>query len=61
MAKAPKEYRWKIYDAQIEIGMSTTFLGTVTAPDEETALRRALVELKIDTKIHRRVVALRQG
>jgi hypothetical protein len=56
-----KGYRWKIYCVQTELGIPTTFLGTVTAPDEETALRRALVELKIDTKTQRRLVAMRQG
>jgi hypothetical protein len=37
------------------------FIGTVTAPDKESALRKAVSELEIDPKIRNRIVAMRQG
>jgi hypothetical protein len=55
---AKKEYRWRIYHVK---DMPAKFIGAVTAPDEETALKRAVSELKNDPKIRNRIVALRQG
>jgi hypothetical protein len=53
-----KEYRWAIYHIK---GTPAKFIGSVSAPDEETALKKAVVELEIDTKIRNRIVAMRQG
>ena len=58
MAKPPKDYRWQIYHIK---GTPAKFIGTVTAPDEETALKKAISELDIDPKIRNRIVAMRQG
>ena len=55
---AKKDYRWRIYHVK---DTPAKFIGAVTAPDEETALKRAVSELKIDLKIRNRIVALRQG
>jgi len=42
---AKKDYRWQIYNIK---STPTEFIGTVTAPDEETALNKAIAELEID-------------
>ncbi len=55
---AKKEYRWQIYHIE---GTPAKFIGTVTAPDEQTALKRDVSELETDPKIRNRLVALRQG
>ena len=55
----PKDYRWQIYHIK---DPPAKFIGTVTAPDEQTALRKAIVELEIkDAQIQKRLVAMRQG
>jgi hypothetical protein len=53
-----KDYRWQIYHIK---GTPAKFIGTVTALDEETALKKAVSDLEIDPKIRNRIVALRQG
>ena len=54
-----KEYRWAIYHIK---GTPAKFLGTVSAADEEGAIKKAFVELEIkDAQTRKRVVALRQG
>jgi hypothetical protein len=53
-----KDYRWKIYHIK---NTPAKFIGTVTAPDEETALRKAVVELEIEHNLRNRLVAMRQG
>ena len=53
-----KDYRWQIYHIK---STPAKFLGTVTATDEETALKKAIVELEIDPKSQKRIVAMRQG
>ena len=54
-----KEYRWAIYHIK---GTPAKFLGTVSAADEEGAIKRAFVGLEIkDAQIRKRVIALRQG
>ena len=53
-----KDYRWQIYHIKCA---PAKFIGTVTAPDEETALKKAVSELEIDPKIRNRIVALMQG
>jgi hypothetical protein len=40
-----KDYRWQIYHIK---GTPAKFIGTVTAPDEETALKKAVAELDIE-------------
>jgi hypothetical protein len=55
---AKKEYRWAIYHIK---GTPAKFIGSVTAHDEETALKKALVELDIEPKLRNRIVAMRQG
>jgi 1,2-phenylacetyl-CoA epoxidase PaaB subunit len=58
MVKPPKDYRWRIYQIK---EAPAKLIGSVTAPDEESALRKAIVELKIEHNLRRRLVALRQG
>ena len=53
-----KDYRWQIYHIK---SMPAKFIGTVTAPDEEAALKKAVSELEIEPKLRNRVVAMRQG
>jgi hypothetical protein len=53
-----KEYRWQIYHIK---STPAKFIGTVTAPDEGSALTKAVSELEIDPKIRNRIVAMRQG
>ena len=48
---AKKDYRWQIYHIK---STPAKFIGTVTAPDEETALSKAISELEIDPKIQQR-------
>jgi hypothetical protein len=55
---AQKDYRWKIYHIKTT---PAKFMGTVTAPDEETALRRAISELEIEHNLRSRLIAMRQG
>lgn len=53
-----KDYRWQIYHIK---ATPAKFLGSVYAPDEETALKYAVEELEIDPKLRNRLVAMRQG
>jgi hypothetical protein len=54
-----KEYRWRIYHIK---GTPAKFLGTVSAADEQAAIKKAIVELEIkDHQTQKRLVALRQG
>ena len=54
-----KEYRWRIYDPN---NTRTEFLGTVSASEEQEAIKKAIAELKIKApQTQRRLVALRQG
>jgi hypothetical protein len=54
-----KDYRWQIYHIK---GTPAKFIGTVSAPDEQTAVETAIVELEIkDPQIQKRLVAMRQG
>jgi hypothetical protein len=53
-----KDYRWQIYHIK---ETPAKFIGTVTALDEERALKKAVSELEIDPKVRNRIVALRQG
>jgi hypothetical protein len=54
-----KEYRRAIYHIK---GTPAKFLGTVSAADEEGAIKKAIVELEIkDAQTQKRVIALRQG
>ena len=57
MAKPPKDYRWRIYNIKETPAklMAASLLLT------RSALRKAIVELKIDYKLRSRLVALRQG
>jgi hypothetical protein len=53
-----KDYRWSIYHIK---WTPAKFIGTVYAPDQETALKYAVKELEIEPKIRNRIVAMRQG
>jgi hypothetical protein len=54
-----KEYRWRIYHIK---GTPAQFLGTVSATDEQEAIKKAISELEIrDPHTQKRLVALRQG
>jgi hypothetical protein len=53
-----KDYRSQIYHIK---ATPAKYLRGVYAPDEETALKKAHEELKIDPKIRNRIVAMRQG
>jgi hypothetical protein len=53
-----KDYRWAIYHIK---GTPAKYLGAVYAPDEETALKQAVVELEIQPNLRDRIVAMRQG
>jgi hypothetical protein len=53
-----EDYRWKIYHRK---HTAAEFIGTVSAPDEDSALKRAVIELQIEPKIWTRIAALRQG
>jgi hypothetical protein len=53
-----KDYRWLIYHTK---GTPAQYLGSVYAPDEETALQYAYKELDIPENIRSRVIALRQN
>jgi hypothetical protein len=54
---AKKDYRWQIYHKSTP----AKFIGTVNAPDEAAALKKAVSELEIDPKIRNRIVAMRQA
>jgi len=55
-----REYRWRIY--HVNKLTSAKSLGTVSAPDEETAIKRAIIELDIKGRqMQKQLVALRQG
>jgi hypothetical protein len=54
-----KDYRWRIYHIT---STPAKFIGTVTAPDEQTAIKTAIVELEIkEPQKQKRLIALRQG
>jgi hypothetical protein len=53
-----KDYRWQIYYIE---NTPAKFIGTVTAPDEETTLRKAVAEPEIEHNLRNRLVAMRQG
>jgi hypothetical protein len=54
-----KEYHWRIYHIK---GTPAQFLGTVSAPDEQEAIKLAISELEIgDPQTQMRPVALRQS
>jgi hypothetical protein len=56
----PKDYRWQIY--RIKDTPPAKFIGTVTAPDEQTALEKAIDDLEIKyPQIRKELVAMRQG
>jgi hypothetical protein len=55
---AKNDYRWKIYHRK---HTAAKFIGTVSAPDEDSALKTAIVELQLEPKIWKRMAALRQG
>ncbi len=54
-----KEYRWRIYHIK---GTPAQFLGTVSATNEQEAIKKAISELEIrDRQTQKRLAALRQG
>jgi hypothetical protein len=53
--EAKTEFKWKIYRLR---GTPAEYLGTVSAPDEETALVRAIKEFQIkELEKQKRLVA----
>ena len=53
----PKEYSWRIS----QIRKKATFLGSVHAPDERSALERAIQDWEISPAVRNRLVAQREG
>jgi hypothetical protein len=55
---AKKEYSWNIYRLR---GTPAAFIGTVDAPDETTAVKKAIEEFAItDAEQQKRLIAQRR-
>jgi hypothetical protein len=54
---ASKSNKWSIYHIK---GTPAVLLGQVEAPDEETAIKRAIEEFKISPTIQKRLLAQRR-
>jgi hypothetical protein len=57
-AQPPKLYTWYIYHIK---GTPASLLGRVEAPDEETAIKRAIEEFNIAPALQKRLLAQRRG
>ena len=55
---ASKPHRWDIYHIK---GTPAALLGHVEAPDEESAIKRAIEEFKISPALQKRLLAQRRG
>jgi hypothetical protein len=55
---ASKSSKWNIYHIK---GTPAVLLGQVEAPDEETAIKRAIEEFEISPTIQRRLLAQRRA
>ena len=53
-----KQYTWNIYHIK---GTPAALLGHVEAPDEETAIERAIEEFKISPALQKRLLAQRRA
>jgi hypothetical protein len=56
-ASAGKQYTWSIYHIK---GTPAALLGRVEAPDEETAIRKAIDEFGISPALQKRLLAQRR-
>jgi hypothetical protein len=56
-APAGKQYTWIIYHIK---GTAAALLGRVEAPDEETAIRKAIDQFEIDPVLQKRLLAQRR-
>ncbi len=56
-APAGKQYMWSIYHIK---GTPAALLGRVEAPDEETAIRKAIDEFGISSALQKRLLAQRR-
>jgi hypothetical protein len=56
-APAGKQYMWSIYHIK---GTPAALLGRVEAPDEETAIRKAIDEFGISPALQKRLLAQRR-
>jgi 1,2-phenylacetyl-CoA epoxidase PaaB subunit len=56
-SRPPKTYIWVIRHIK---GTPAKLLGTVEAPDEETAITKAIAEFRIDPALQNRITAERQ-
>jgi hypothetical protein len=54
---AAKQPTWSIYHIK---GTPAAFLGHVEAPDEETAIKRAIEEFQIRPELQKRLLAQRR-
>jgi hypothetical protein len=55
---ASKPHRWNIYHIK---GTPAVLLGQVEAPDEDSAIRRAIGEFKISPALQKRLLAQRRA
>jgi hypothetical protein len=56
-APAGRQYSWSIYHIK---GTPAALLGRVEAPDEETAIRKAIDQFEIDPVLQKRLLAQRR-
>jgi hypothetical protein len=56
-APAGKQHMWSIYHIK---GTPAALLGRVEAPDEETAIKKAIDEFQIEPALQNRLLALRR-
>jgi hypothetical protein len=56
-ATPPKLYTWSIYHIK---GTPAALLGRVEAPDEETAIKKAIEEFNISPALQNRLLAQRR-
>jgi hypothetical protein len=56
-APSPKLYTWNIYHIK---GTPAALLGSVEAPDEQTAIKKAIEEFKISPALQKRFLAQRR-
>jgi hypothetical protein len=56
-APAGKHYMWSIYHIK---GTPAALLGRVEAPDEETAIKKAIDEFQIGPALQKRLLAQRR-
>jgi hypothetical protein len=56
MPKEPQQHSWQIYHLR---GTPAQYLGLVEAPDEQAAVKKAIVELNVPLHIQDRLLAVR--